>query len=134
MKVIIDKNQWSEESKKSYAYDSSCAYYEDIKYPCYACGVSVVFAAEEQKVTYEVKKRYIWQRRTLCPQCYRQLQQLKSQIELYEQKWSGESEANKPHVAYIAEWLACIQMLPKYGKRKNQAVERQLLKYIEGHA
>jgi hypothetical protein len=124
MKILMDKEQWSEDSRRSYSYDSSEDYYEDICYKCYTCGCAAIFTAQDQKETYEIKKRYIWQRRKLCPLCYENLNTIKQKISEYERLW--ETEGSEKSNAVISEWLGLIRQLPKYGKAKNESLERKL--------
>ena len=73
MNTKIDRERWSEESKRSYAYHYQATSYEDIHYECSKCRAPSVFTAQEQKVSFEEKKNYIWQHRTLCPKCNAEL-------------------------------------------------------------
>lgn len=130
MKVLMDKEQWSEESKRSYSYDNCEDYYEDIKYKCYSCGLKSIFSALDQKETFEVRKSYIWQRRVLCSACYSDLSIIKKKICEFEILWDSETENQKANASYIEEWLSLLKVMPKYGKGKNEAAERQLTKLL----
>ena len=134
MRVIIDRNAWSEESKRSYAYEYTNKYYEDIGYLCIKCSSGCTFTAEEQKETYEVKKRYIWQRRVLCNRCFKELQILEKKNQEYETQWSNEDKSSRCKVKYLEDWLHLINELPKYGKSKNHSKAEQLLKIINENA
>jgi len=71
----MDMENWSEESKNSYQYESEPlfrSYYYDTKYRCQKCNAKSVFTAQEKKETFEVKQAYIWKRRTLCASCFQE--------------------------------------------------------------
>jgi hypothetical protein len=121
MKARINRNAWSEESKRSYAYLSNEAYYEDEKYNCYKCGKMAVFSAQEQKKAYEDEKRYIWQKRTLCPSCYANFKSIKSKISKFEQNFGSKLKDQSIDVSIIKEWLNMLKVLPLYGKPLDRA-------------
>jgi hypothetical protein len=60
--VPVDKEQWSEQSRRGLDYIFAAEHYEDIEFDCYACRAPSVFTAEQQKTLYEVKKAYVWAR------------------------------------------------------------------------
>lgn len=130
MKVKMNKHAWSKESKNSYSYDSETDYYEDESYRCYKCGKSSIFTAREQKEVYEHQKCYIWQKRTLCPECYKNYNSLKKQLNIYQEQWSNETEASKKKAPYLKEWLKAINDMPNYGKPKNESMAKMLFKII----
>jgi len=134
MRVLIDRNEWSEESKRSYAFEYENGYYENMNYQCIKCTRSCVFTAEEQKETYEVKKSYIWQRRTLCKRCFKELQTLKKLNQEFEARWSKEEKLSRSDATYLKNWLNVINELPKYGKPKNFSKAEQLFKIINKDA
>ena len=134
MKIRIDKEAWSDESKRSYSYDSHIEFYEDERYQCVKCGCSAVFSAQEQKEAFEVKKRYIWQRRTLCKSCYGELLELKKELSMYEEMWSQESAVTKKSAPYLQSWLTAINAMPSYGKPKNHAKAQKLFNLINNGA
>jgi hypothetical protein len=128
MKVKVEKENWSQSSKQSYAYLGDNEFYDNIPYLCYKCGISSIFSAEDQKETFEVKKAYIWQTRYLCNTCYEDLKLLKLKINEYEASW--EKERDKGSAPYLLEWLSSIKALPKYRKPKNISMEKMLFEII----
>ncbi|MES9863528.1 MAG: zinc-ribbon domain containing protein [Candidatus Thiodiazotropha sp. LLP2] len=112
MKARINRKAWSEESKRSYAYLSNDAYYEDEKYKCYKCGKTAVFSAQEQKKTYEEDKRYIWQKRTLCPSCYSTYNNINSKIYSFEKQTGSKYKSSSIDGSVIKEWLSMLKELP----------------------
>lgn len=47
-KVLINKNEYSQESKRSIGHEFLGKYYEDINYTCSKCKKKAMFPAEEQ--------------------------------------------------------------------------------------
>jgi len=69
--VVGQMDEWSDASKRSRSYRKSATIsYFDEHYWCAECGDPAVFSAVDQKYTFEVKKRYFLQRRTLCNPCW----------------------------------------------------------------
>ena len=134
MKVKMNKNAWSKESKQSYIYDSATDYYEDEVYKCYRCGKSAVFTALEKKETYEIHKCYIWQKRTLCPDCYVKYKKLKKQLSEYQEQWNNGNENSKHTAPYLNEWLSGLNEICLYGKPKNESVINHIRKLIDDNA
>ena len=117
MSANIKREKWSEASKRSYAYHYSRAVYEDITYVCRKCSKTAVFTGEEQKESYEVKKNYIWQRRTLCGQCNAELYKLKVKNLAMQERWAKEKSSLRRDFYFIGEWLSVIEQFPAYGSR-----------------
>jgi len=117
MSTYIERENWSEASKRSYAYHYSRVVYEDITYVCRKCSKTAVFTGEEQKESYEVKKNYIWQRRTLCGQCNAELYKLKVKNLALQERWAKEKKSLQRDFYFIGEWLSVIEQFPAYGSR-----------------
>lgn len=128
--VEVDKRQWSEPSKRSYTYVERASYYTEVAYRCLKCSTRAVFTAAEQKHAFEVKKRYIWQRRVLCANCYKKLHQLTLHERSLRQRWSEMSAAHKSDTIFIAEWLGVLVAQSCYGKRVNTAMANKLRKIL----
>ncbi len=134
MKARINRKAWSEESKRSYAYLSNEAYYEDEKYKCNKCGKIAVFSAQEQKRAYEEKKRYIWQKRTLCPSCYSKYKDIKSKMSYFEQNLGSKLKGQSIDSSIIKEWLNILKELPSYGKPLDSAKVAMFEKMLQKNA
>lgn len=128
--IKVDQAQWSEPSKRSYAYVARAPHYADVVYRCLKCSANSVFTAAEQKHAFEVKKRYIWQRRILCIACHAALQQLKAREQALRQRWSKTSASLTHDATFLHEWLAALNELPSYGKRRNTSMSRRLDKLL----
>ena len=126
----IEREKWSESSKRSYAYHYGRATYEDISYVCRRCSIGAVFTGEEQKEAYEVKKNYIWQRRTLCSPCNAELYKLKVKNLALQERWIKEKGSLQRDSAFIAEWLAVIDQFPAFGSRIGGSMGERLRKLL----
>lgn len=133
MSSNIEREKWSESSKRSYAYHYGRVAYEDISYVCRRCSIGAVFTGEEQKEAYEVKKNYIWQRRTLCSPCNAELYRLKVRNMALHERWAKEKARLQRDSAFIAEWLAVIVTLhkfPAFGSRIGGSMGERLRKLL----
>ena len=121
-RVPANREQWSESSKRSLAYDFQSAEYSDLHYLCWRCGTPSVFLAEEQKKAYEIRKAYIWQRRFLCDQCWRERRALEKITRTSSAQWKTEKRTLQRDRKFVVEWKNALEELPKYGARKNGAI------------
>src|ERR1051325_8080530 len=96
MRVIIDKEKWSESSKRSFEYKySTDKCYQDITYRCVKCAQPSVFTAREQKRAYEVIKDYVGKYiggKKLCPTCSKNLEALQEKDRQYQKQWEENKE------------------------------------------
>lgn len=124
----MDKEQWSEKSKNSYSFDHNIYedFYEDIKYKCICCSSIVVFTGADQKISFEIEKNYIWQRRILCPKCYQNLQSIKSKITDIR---SSLKEKNHNKID-LNEALKLSHELQKYGRGMDSDLESKVIKLL----
>lgn len=130
VEVEVDKRQWSEPSKRSYTYVERASHYADVAYRCLKCSAHAVFTAAEQKHAFEVKKRYIWQRRVLCANCYAELHRLTLRERSLRQRWSEMNAVLKSDAAFLADWLDLLVAKSRYGKRVNTAMANKLRKML----
>src|ERR1022692_2585845 len=87
--VPVDPNHWSEKSKQSSMFLTPPASYEDIEYECWHCGKAAIYSAAEQKLAFEVRKAYIWQRRTLCRKCWLERERIEKGIRDSKSRWQA---------------------------------------------
>lgn len=132
MSTKIEREKWSESSKRSYAYHYGRAAYEDISYVCRKCSSAAVFTAEQQKESFEVKKNYIWQRRTLCNSCNAELHRLKLKNQALQERWARERATLQRDPSFMAEWLAIIEQFPAFGSRIGGAMGERLKGLLAG--
>jgi hypothetical protein len=126
MSTKIDRERWSEESKRSYAYHYQATSYEDIHYECSKCGTPSVFTAQEQKISFEEKKNYIWQRRTLCPQCNAELFRLRERERACQARWVQGREVLARDGEFMRDWLEVLQAIPRYSPRYRNSMSQRL--------
>lgn len=121
MSIEIDKTQWSESSRRSEIYNSTATEYEGIGYVCIKCSAPTVFTAREQKVAYEVKKDYIWKRRTLCRQCFVALEVLRKRARSFQKSWNEGREVLVNDRVFVEHWLNALEEIRTYGKRSDDS-------------
>lgn len=126
----IDRDQWSEASKRSYAYHYRRQHYEDIPYNCRRCRKACVFTGADQKIAFEVKKHYIWQRRTLCGDCHKALVGLRQLHRAMEIKWAARKTELSTDVAFMVAWRNVLLLFPAFGSREGGAMAKRLERLI----
>jgi len=134
MVVPIDREQWSESSKRSYAYQYRTTAYEDIEYQCGKCGATDVFAAKDQKLAYEVKKQYIWRRRTLCSTCNGELYRLRIKENEFQSRWSQNRTVLRNDRDFLFQWLQVLKAIPTYRQRARSSMRSLLERLLQSHA
>ncbi|MBD8527861.1 zinc-ribbon domain containing protein [Pseudomarimonas arenosa] len=126
----VDLSLWSEASRRSMLAAFPPKYYTDIHYVCYHCGGQSVFLGADQKITFEVKRQYVWQRRVLCERCKLESERLKAELRSI-RKVRKERGAFAHHDRAQSErMLTLLQLLPKYALRKDTAAIRMLEKEL----
>lgn len=126
----IERDKWSEASKRSYAYYYGRAVYPDIAYICRKCSAKAVFTGEEQKESFEVKKNYIHQRRTLCSPCNAELFRLKKTNSALQERWVKEKTILQRDAAFLTEWLNVLDRFPSFGSRIGGAMQVRLKRLL----
>jgi hypothetical protein len=119
--VPADPELWSKQSKNSVAYEFGWTHYADKPYKCYRCKADAAFTAEEQKVAFEVKKRHIAYRRTLCRACHDERHKLVADERNLRGRWLGYREQLARDKHSLAEWRRLLCELPYYGVRRDSA-------------
>lgn len=118
-KVPLNKDAYSESSKRSEGFWFLGDTYEDIRYQCKKCTKSTIFSAEEQKETYEVKKRYMWQQRTLCNDCYKEMLQIKTELQDIEEYYCSNKQECLQNRDLLLKWLRLLNEYPTYWQKGN---------------
>lgn len=127
MRILMDREKWSESSKRSCAYDVLLTtYYENISYRCRKCSRPSVFTAEEQKIAYELRKEYIWKKKTLCSNCYLDLELLRKKEKQFQEEWTKNKEILKADYKFLCAWLEVLEDVPSYGKKANFSMIKML--------
>jgi Probable zinc-ribbon domain len=122
MSTEIDRDQWSESSKRSYVYHYQRRFYDDIHYICRRCQSPSVFTAADQKIAFEVKKHYIWQRRTLCGDCNAGLFALRVLHRELETRWASQKVELSGDLEFLEAWHMVLSAFPEYGSRVGGAM------------
>ncbi len=120
-KVPIDKNAYSESSKRSVGHEFLGDFYADINYKCSKCKKPEVFSAQDQKEAYEVRKEYMWAKRKLCDVCWHERKAIEKQLKDKEQWYAKNKEQALKDSEFLHGWLSLLQEYPKYGKKSNPA-------------
>ena len=120
-KERINKNAYSEESKRSVGHEFLGEYYEDIKYNCSKCKEIAIFLASEQKKAYEVRKEYMWVKRQLCDNCWKEMRSIKAELYRIESEYCKNKAISLASKVILTEWLELLELYPKFGKKANSA-------------
>lgn len=119
--VPANPEEWSAEGKRSVIFQFPPRPYRDIHYSCWRCQQPTVFTAEEQKQTFEVRKAYIWQRRTLCGDCHRERRECDRGVAECRRRWASEREGLRTDTGFLRRWLDRLENLPRYGGERDVA-------------
>jgi len=120
--IPCDPEQWSEDSKRSVAYEFRPARpYRDKAYVCWRCKAPDVFTAAEQKHTYEVQKANISQQRVLCRACHREWVRLESEAGECRRRWAAERATLRNDLEFLRRWLGVLEALPGYNGATDEA-------------
>ena len=133
--IAADPEQWSEKSKQSLPYLFGWRKeYADKPYTCWTCRTKCLFTAQDQKYSYEVKKAYIDQQRTLCGACWTLSNQIASQILACETRWAEEKAVLMGDVDFLAAWLDLLQRRERYIPYRPNAAHVNMLKKLLSNA
>jgi hypothetical protein len=130
--VPCDPEQWSEESKRSVAYEFAPRPYRDKAYTCGRCRAPDVFTAAEQKYTFEVRKANVSQSRVLCRRCHRERVALDREASEYRQRWASERPLLAGDLESLRRWLSVMEALPGYNGARDEANIVMLRRLVSG--
>jgi hypothetical protein len=130
--VPCDPGQWSEDSKRSVAYEFPAKPYRDKAYRCWRCQAPDVFTAAEQKHAFEVQKANISQQRVLCRACHREWVGLEREADECRRRWAAERAALRNDPEFLRRWLAVLEALPKYNGARDEANIAMLRRLVAG--
>ena len=119
--VPCDPECWSEDSKRSVAYQFTPRPYRDKAYLCWRCRAPDVFTAVDQKHAFEVLKVNISQGRILCGACHRERVQLDREARECRRRWAEERSDVENNAEFLQRWLAVLEALPGYNVREDSA-------------
>ena len=130
--VPCDPEQWSDDSKRSVAYEFAPEPYRDKAYRCWRCDAPDVFTAAEQKHAFEVRKAHIDQQRILCRACHREWVGLEREAGECRRRWASEDAALRRDPAFLRRWLVALERLPGYNGARDEANIVMLRKLVAG--
>ena len=130
--VPCDPEQWSEDSKRSVAYEFAPQPYRDKAYRCWRCRAPDVFTAAEQKHTFVVRKVHIDQQRVLCRACHRTWVTLEREARDCRRRWSAERSALACDPEFLRRWLVVLEALPGYNGSRDEANIVMLRRLLAG--
>jgi hypothetical protein len=127
--VPIDRSSWSRSSQRSSDghYDQSATNYEAVALRCRACSAGFSFTPEQQKVAYEVKKRFVWWQPSLCAHCGERLEALKTRDRELQARWNASRESLAADRSFLEEWFVVADGMSLHGK-PNGSLHQMLLK------
>lgn len=130
--VPCDPEQWSEDSKRSAAYEfRPPRSYRDKAFTCWRCNAPDVFTAAEQKHKFEVLKANISQQRVLCRACHLEWVGLEKEAGECRRRWAGERAALRNDAEFLRRWLAVLEALPGYNGAEDKANVGMLRRLVE---
>ena len=124
--VKADPNQWSKQSRQSYAVYSTKEYV-DIEYFCWRCGKPDVFTAEDQRHSFEVKKNYIWQQRILCRACWAEANGIRKALDTRQARWAKSKTSLQKDNSFLSGWLQLLTKLEEYVPYSADAAKKNML-------
>jgi hypothetical protein len=131
--VSADPEQWSEKSKQSVAY-GFVREYTDILYKCWHCQTDCVFAALDQKHTFEVKKASIDQRRILCQACWAESNRIRTTLRECEAQWATCKPQLLPDKAFLGRWSDLLIALEAYVPGRADTAKKNMLAKLLSHS
>jgi Probable zinc-ribbon domain len=130
--VPCDPDCWSEESKRSVAYEFRPPVYRDKAYRCWRCGAPDVFTAADQKHTFEVRKANISRQRVLCGACHRERAELEREAGECGRRWAAGRVKLVRDPGFLRRWLEVLESLPGYGGANDEANIARVRRLIAG--
>jgi hypothetical protein len=129
--IEMNKEKWSESSKRSYAYHRSTeTHYEDFEYFCLKCKSHCVFSAGDQKIEHEERQRFIWHKKTLCTICQSQIEILREKDKQFQERWNTNKNILRCDRQFLCDWLLVLEDIPTYGKKSHRDLIATLRKLI----
>lgn len=127
--VPIDRSSWSRSSQRSSGghYDQAAMHYEGVALRCRACSVGFTFMPEQQRLAYEVKKKFVWWQPSLCASCEEHLEALKARDGELQARWNTSREILAVDRQFLEEWAGVAEGMARHGK-PNGSLKQMLLK------
>lgn len=130
MRVPITRSSWSVSSQRTGGhYDDDATEYEALRCQCRGCGISFIFTAEQQQISYEVEKKYVWWLPPYCDACTVRLADLNSRNRSYLTHWDTDRQRLKGDKAFLSNWLDVLREMSGLGKG-NPSMETHLTRLL----
>lgn len=97
------------------------AHYHDLPLGCRRCARAFVFSAGQQRESFEVRKRHVWQRPLLCPACWSLCLGLKAELKVLRSRWNSQRAAVKRDIDALRRWLQLLDQLSECAMRRDTA-------------
>jgi hypothetical protein len=134
MQVKIDREKWSESSRRSAEYTgqfkSEEFYFESIGYRCKKCFCNHSFSPEQQKTAYEIDKKIIHYVPAHCPECKEKHWALSNLVKNYQISWNENRETLKHDEIFIKKWLEAVKEKNSFKIRADNNREKMLTKLL----
>jgi hypothetical protein len=91
--------------------------------------MACVFSPEQQKLAYEVRKKFVWWIPSLCLQCADELASLTARERELQTRWNASRQCLAGDREFLEEWLALVQGRARCGKY-NSSLETMLLRLL----
>lgn len=128
MNVPINRAAWSPASQRAGAqYDEQAEEYEGIRYPCHGCEKSFVLTAHAQQIAFEVEKKFVWWRPTLCPSCAVLLADLRIQDGQFQAQWNVSRAILRTDHAFVTAWVAVLREIARLAKHNSMQTHLERL-------
>ena len=102
--IGIERSEWQKPEYLGH-YDEGANYYEGIRCRCNNCGDSFVFSAKEQKIEFEMNKKYPGWLPLLCNQCSEIWERITTSIVQLETKLEGDKKKMLLDSKFLEELL-----------------------------
>ncbi len=119
----VNRDNWSEESKRTHYYPE---YYKKYTLRCVACRAPFGVTATDQRKWYEVWKVYIGGGPTRCSNCQHEYQELKMLEAGYPEKLRGKNTVDD-----LAAMLETMSRLKRYSTKHNAALFNRIVNELK---
>jgi DNA-directed RNA polymerase subunit RPC12/RpoP len=130
LKVRIDKDRYSESSKRSCGHEALGEFYSDYSYVCVKCSRNATYLAIEQKKAYENRKEYMWAKPKLCSSCWQEMRRLKVLAQNLESQYCSNKGECLNDREFLESWLDVLKQHSAYAVYRSN---KSRIKFLEKH-
>jgi len=128
-RIPADPQQWSSCSQGSVAAHFITEYVDE-SYQCWHCKKTAIFSARDQKLTYEVRKANVNQRRILCTDCWRVSMEIARHLAAQGQAWELSKASLKADKIFLSQWLNLLERQHTYVPGKHDTARENMLRNL----